>query len=83
MKDKILYWLNQILVIDFFLVLIGFIWFAIAITGHFLNIPLGFDIWYQLWQPLFTPAIGILILGALGNAIVAKILKLSKKSSQQ
>ena len=64
MKERIVTWLNRLLVADVFVVLLGFIWFAIAVVGRYLNIPLGFDLWYRLWIPVFNPAIGILFLGA-------------------
>ncbi|MEM7726480.1 MAG: hypothetical protein AAF208_08925 [Cyanobacteria bacterium P01_A01_bin.45] len=70
MKEKILNWLNLILVADVFLVLAGFIWFAIAIVGKASGIPLGLDLWYRLWQPLFNPAIGLLMGGALLSGVI-------------
>ena len=73
MKEQIVTWLNRILIADVFLVLFGFIWFAIAVIGRYLEIPLGFDLWYSLWQPLFNPAIGILFLGAFATWLINKI----------
>ena len=73
MKEKFLSWLNKFLVFDVFLVLLSFFWFAIAVIGRSLNIPLGFDLWYKLWQPVFNPAIGILFLGAILSWIISKI----------
>ena len=73
MKEKLLIWLDRLLVADVFLVLIGFFWFAIAVIGRSMGIPLGWNIWYQLWQPLFNPAIGILFLGALSSWLIKKI----------
>lgn len=75
MKDKILNWLNTALVADFFLVLFGFFWLAIAVIGHTLNLPLGLDLWYKLWQPVFTPAIGILMAGSIINGLTSWIFK--------
>ncbi len=60
MKEKLLLWLERFLVADVFVVIIGFIWFVVALTGKFLGVSLGWEIWYRLWQPLFNPAIGIL-----------------------
>ena len=80
MKEKILLWLNRLLVIDVFVVLLGFIWFAIAVAGRYLNIPLGFDLWYRLWIPVFNPAIGILFLGAF---VTWGINKISSKLSSE
>lgn len=71
MKDRLLNLLNTVLVADVFLVLIGFGWFAIAVIGRSTGIPLGLDLWYKLWEPLFTPAIGILMAGALLSGIIS------------
>ncbi|MGB3641155.1 MAG: hypothetical protein WBA39_26780 [Rivularia sp. (in: cyanobacteria)] len=71
MKDKLLNLLNTLLVADVFLVLIGFGWFAIAVIGRSTGIPLGLDLWYKLWEPLFTPAIGVLMAGALLSGIIS------------
>jgi hypothetical protein len=71
MKEKLLNWLNLALVADVFLVLLGFIWFAIALLGEATGINLGLDLWHQLWQPLFNPAIGILMGGALLSGVTS------------
>ncbi len=73
MKQQFFTWLNRLLVADVFLVLFGFLWFAIAVVGKYLDIPLGFDLWYRLWQPLFNPAIGILFLGAIASWLANKV----------
>lgn len=73
MKEQFLTWLNRLLVADVFLVIFGFLWFAIAVVGHYLGVPLGFDIWYKLWQPLFNPALGILFLGAILSWLINKV----------
>jgi hypothetical protein len=81
MKEQFLKWLNLALVADFFLVLFGFFWLAIAVAGHALHLPLGLDLWYKLWQPVFTPAIGILIAGALISGVSSWVSK--RFNSQQ
>ncbi|MGJ5673254.1 MAG: hypothetical protein ACR9NN_06530 [Nostochopsis sp.] len=70
MKEKILSWLNLILVVDVFLVLFGFGWLAIAAIGKASGVPLGLDLWYKLWQPVFNPAIGILMGGAILSGVI-------------
>jgi hypothetical protein len=65
MKDRLVGWLNQLLMIDVFLVFLSFVWLAIAVVGRSVGVPLGLDLWYSLWQPVFTPAIGILMAGAI------------------
>lgn len=73
MKDKLLNLLNIFLVADVFLVLISFGWLVVAVIGHNAQIPLGLDLWYKLWEPVFTPAIGILMVGALLSGIISWI----------
>lgn len=75
MKDKFLGWINTFLVIDTFLVLLSFAWLAIAVAGQAANISLGLDLWYKLWEPVFTPAIGILMAGAILNGLISWISK--------
>uniref|UniRef100_B8HSK4 Uncharacterized protein n=1 Tax=Cyanothece sp. (strain PCC 7425 / ATCC 29141) TaxID=395961 RepID=B8HSK4_CYAP4 len=75
MKDKLLNGLNVVLMANSFFVLFAFFWFVIALVGRELDIPLGFDLWYQLWQPVFTPAIGILMGGAILSGIVGQVKK--------
>ena len=75
MSEKILNWLERILIVDVFVVLLGFLWFAIAIVGRSTGIPLGWEIWYKLWYPVFNPAIGILFLGAFLTWSIKKIAR--------
>ncbi len=75
MKDKLLNWLNIVLMADVFFVLLSFFWFAIALVGRSIGVPLGFDLWYSLWDPVFTPAIGILMAGAIVTGIINWISK--------
>ncbi len=69
MKDKLLRGLNFVLMLDVFFVLASFFWFAIALVGRSLDVPLGFDLWHRLWEPLFMPAIGLVMAGALISGI--------------
>lgn len=81
MKETFLVWLDRFLIADVFLVIFGFFWFAIALVGRSMGIPLGWDIWYKLWQPVFNPAIGILFAGAFLSWGIKKVgEKLSKFS---
>ncbi|NEP79483.1 MAG: hypothetical protein F6K17_04380 [Okeania sp. SIO3C4] len=76
MKEKLLNWLDTFLVADVFLVIIGFAWFAIAVIGRYSGVALGLDLWHKLWEPVFTPAIGILMGGAILSGIIKQITKL-------
>ena len=73
MKEKLLIWLDRFLIADVFVVILSFLWFAIALVGRSLGIPLGWDIWSQLWQPVFNPAIGILFTGILLSWLIKKV----------
>ncbi|TRU99666.1 MAG: hypothetical protein EWV75_04575 [Microcystis wesenbergii Mw_QC_S_20081001_S30D] len=57
MKEQFVKWLNRILIFDVFLVIAGFLWFAVAVIGESTGIPLGFKLFQRLWLPLFNPAI--------------------------
>jgi hypothetical protein len=61
--------------LDVFLVLLSFLWLAIAVIGRSAGVPLGLDLWYRLWEPVFTPAIGILMAGALLSGVSSWLSK--------
>jgi hypothetical protein len=75
MKERLLNGLNLFLMADLFLVLLSFFWLAIAIAGRGAGIALGLDLWYRLWEPVFTPAIGILMMGAIASGLISWINK--------
>lgn len=67
--------LNWLLVIDSFFVLASFVWFVLALLGRSLDIPLGFDLWLRLWDPVFTPALGLLMAGAILSGLFSYVQK--------
>ncbi len=75
MKDRLIGWLNQLLMLDVFLVLASFFWLAAAVIGRSLGVSLGLDLWYRLWEPVFTPAIGILMAGAIFSGLISWVSK--------
>ncbi len=75
MRDKLLSGFNLLLTADFFFVLASFFWFAIALLGRSFELSLGFDLWYSLWEPLFMPAIGLLMAGAIVSGVSGWVLK--------
>ena len=81
MKDKLVHWLNLALVADFFFVLCSFFWLLIAVVGRSAGVPLGLDLWYKLWQPVFTPAIGILMTATIVSGLSGWVVK--RLNSQQ
>ncbi|WP_411872087.1 hypothetical protein [Vulcanococcus limneticus] len=63
-------WLDGLLVADVFLVIAGALWFAVAVLlqGQGIGGPLA--LFQSLWEPLFTPAIGLLMAAALVSGLL-------------
>ncbi|MEY2977762.1 MAG: hypothetical protein RLZZ435_1901 [Cyanobacteriota bacterium] len=61
--------ITWLLTANFFFVLASFAWFLIALLGRSLKLSWGLDLWYSLWQPLFSPAIGLLMGGAIVSGV--------------
>jgi hypothetical protein len=75
MFDRILRFINNLLTVNVFFVILSFGWFLIAVIGQYTNIPLGMQVWQSLWEPLFLPAISVLMGGAILSATVSYISK--------
>lgn len=71
MKDRLISWLNTALMINLFFVLLSFGWFVVALLGNATHVNLGFDLWYSLWDPVFMPALSILMAGAIASGVVS------------
>jgi len=63
-------WVDTLLVVDVFVVIAGALWFGVAVLCHSRGVEAPLDLFQQLWEPLFTPAIGLL----MGAAIVSGVL---------
>lgn len=70
MWGKVLNGLNWLLVANLFFVLLSFGWFAVSVVGRSMNVDLGLEVWYSLWTPLFQPAIGLLMAGAIAIGVL-------------
>jgi hypothetical protein len=57
--------IDRLLVADVFLVLAGALWFAVAVLLHGWHLDGALLLFQRLWQPLFTPAISLLMAAAL------------------
>ena len=57
--------MDTLLVVNEFVVIAGAIWFAVAVTLHSQHIEAPLELFQRLWEPLFTPAIGLLMGAAL------------------
>ena len=64
-------WLDRLLVLDVFLVLAGAGWFGVAIVASSQGIEAPLRLFQKLWDPFFTPAIGVLIAAALVSGIAS------------
>ena len=62
--------IDTLLVIDVFVVIAGAVWFAVAVACHSRGIEAPLDLFQRLWEPLFTPAIGLL----MGAAVLSGVL---------
>jgi Mn2+/Fe2+ NRAMP family transporter len=56
---------DVVLVADVFLVLAGALFFAVAVVLHGQQLDAPLELFQRLWEPLFTPAIGLLMAAAL------------------
>ena len=75
MIAKILNLINNLLTFNVFFVILCFAWFIIAVIGKDTNIPLGLQVWQSLWNPLFLPAISVLMGGAIVSGTISYISK--------
>jgi TRAP-type C4-dicarboxylate transport system permease small subunit len=75
MLPRIINLINNLLTFNFFFVLLSFGWFLVAIVGQYSHIPLGMQLWRSLWDPLFLPAISVLMGGAILSGTVSYVFK--------
>lgn len=62
--------MDTVLVVDVFVVIAGALWFATAVVLHSQKVEAPLVLFQRLWEPLFTPAIGLL----MGAAVLSGIL---------
>ncbi len=63
-------WIDAVLVADVFLVIGGAVWFALAVGLHSQHVEAPLRLLQRLWEPLFTPAISLL----MGAAVLSGVL---------
>ena len=63
-------WLDNLLVLNVFLVISGALWFALAIGLHSRKVEAPLELFQQLWTPVFTPAIGVLMAASVLSGIL-------------
>jgi hypothetical protein len=81
MIAKISSLINNLLTFNVFFVLLSFLWFLVAIVGKYANIPLGLQVWQSLWEPLFLPAISVLMGGAIVSGTISYVTKDRSRSN--
>jgi uncharacterized membrane protein YcjF (UPF0283 family) len=64
-------WLDRLLMLNVLLVASGAMFFTVAVLAQSQGRDRAMDLFQQLWQPLFTPAISLLIMAALISGIVS------------
>ena len=76
-------WLDRLLVTDVFLVLGGAVWFAVAVIADGQGFTAPMQQFQRLWDPLFTPAIGLLMAAALINGLWSWWQRRMQRAAQQ
>jgi len=64
-------WLDRLLMLNVLVVFLGAGFFAVAVVSESQGRHAAMDLFQQLWQPLFTPAISVLIMAALTSGILS------------
>ena len=64
-------WLDRLLMLNVLVVFLGAGFFAVAVLSQSQGKDAPMDLFQQLWQPLFTPAISLLIMAALTSGILS------------
>ena len=64
-------WLDRLLMLNLLAVLVGAGFFGIAVLAQLRGQQGLMDLVQQLWQPLFAPAISLLIMAALVNGVLS------------
>jgi hypothetical protein len=76
-------WIDTLLVIDVFVVIAGALWFGVAVLCHSRKIEAPLNLFQSLWEPLFTPAIGLLMGAAILSGVLGWILNWWQKRVQR
>ena len=64
-------WLDRLLMLNVLVVIGGAIFFGVAVATQAQGRDQAMDLFQSLWQPLFTPAISLLIMAALLSGIIS------------
>ena len=64
-------WLDRLLMLNVLVVFLGAGFFGVAVVAQTQGRNQPMDLFQLLWQPLFTPAISLLIMAALISGILS------------
>ena len=64
-------WLDRLLMLNLLAVFVGAVFVGVAVLAQLQGQQGLMDLVQQLWQPLFAPAISLLIMAALLNGILS------------
>ena len=77
-------WLDRLLMLNVLVVILGAGFFGVAVAAQTRGRSAPMDLFQALWQPLFTPAISLLIMAALLSGILSwwqrRVLKTGRDS---
>ena len=75
-------WMDRVLMVNVFVVMAGAFWFMAAVALHSQGVEQPLEHFQELWEPLFMPAVGLLMAAALLNGILQWLLRLKRRSEQ-
>jgi len=70
LAERLKGWLDALLVADVFLVIGAALWFGLAVLLHSRGVEAPLHLFERLWQPLFLPAISLLMAAAIVSGVL-------------
>ena len=70
LAERLKGWLDGLLVADVFLVIGAALWFGLAVLLHSRGVEAPLHLFEFLWQPLFLPAISLLMAAAIVSGVL-------------
>ena len=70
LAERLKGWLDALLVADVFLVIGAALWFGLAVILNSRKIEAPLQLFERLWQPLFLPAISLLMAAAIVSGVL-------------
>ena len=70
LTERLKGWLDALLVADVFLVIGAALWFGLAVLLHSRGVEAPLQLFERLWQPLFLPAISLLMAAAIVSGLL-------------